>query len=73
MPLSSNKWVFFKILGGEEVYVTSLEMVPGSGRMALADQNVREALGFGTAREAYDYGARLAPTLDDWRVGLRSG
>ena len=73
MPLSSNKWVFFKVLGGKEVYVTSLEMVPGSGRLALADHDVREALGFGTAREAYAYGARLAPTLDDWRVGLRSG
>jgi hypothetical protein len=70
MPLSSNKWVFFKILGGEEVYVTGLDLDFVSLNY---NHDVREALGFGTAREAYAYGARLAPLLDDWRVGLRSG
>jgi len=33
---------------------------------------VAEAAGFPTAREAYDFGALVAPRLDWWRVGLRS-
>lgn len=72
LPLSSTKWVFFRVERGDELYVNSVLLVPGVGRQAEYSDNIREALGFGTASEAYAYGKKLAPTLDDWRVGLRA-
>ena len=63
MPLSSNKWVLYThSIYADELYLAA-DMVQSP--------DVREAIGFATAREAYDFAKKLAPHLDDWRVGLR--
>jgi hypothetical protein len=73
LPLSSAKWVFFRVERGDEQYVTGLTFTPPSTDFLVEiSDNVREALSFPTAREAYDYAYLLRPLLDDYRVGLRA-
>lgn len=71
--LVTSKWVFFKEDSSShgERYIARIPILHGGDPFIEMTEHVCEAFGFETAAEAYALGAKLAPLIDNMRVGLR--
>lgn len=68
MTLSTAKYVLFRDDTIGEIYLAGFV---GENDIAHTS-DVSEAVGFPTARAAYDFAAESGPRFDWWKVGLRS-